>query len=104
MSAGAARPYPLTADKVVPPGRGLQHLFDPRLLRSRGARSSQSETRMPDETRKLETAKLLARIDQVVAQSQSLQCDITKKMQQARADHRTVVQPLSTSRPRKRRN
>jgi hypothetical protein len=58
---------------------------------------------MPDETRKLETAKLLARIDQLVAQSQTLQRDITRKMQQDRADHRSVLQPLSTKRPRKRR-
>lgn len=64
---------------------------------------SSRSTRMPDQTKKEETARLLAHLDQLVAQSQVLQRDIARRMQQDRADHQSVLQPLSPRRRAKRR-
>jgi hypothetical protein len=41
-----------------------------------------------------ETRRLLADVDRVVEQSQSLQSDITKRMREQRAEDQPVTQPL----------
>jgi hypothetical protein len=59
---------------------------------------------MPDDPRKTKTDELLARVDAIMEQSQSLRTDITRRMRQQRAHDRPVTQPLSPRKAPKRQN
>jgi hypothetical protein len=61
---------------------------------------------MPEQDlKKTKTDELLARVDEVVKQAQSLRTDISTRMRQQRAHDRSVTQPLSPRKmPRKRQN
>ena len=56
---------------------------------------------MAEETRKFDIAAILARLDKLVEQTQSLQADIKQKMMQQRSDHRSVAQALGSQVPAK---
>ena len=58
---------------------------------------------MAKDTSKSEIAAILSRLDQLVEQTQSLQADIKKKMQQQRAEDRSVAQALGSRKTPKRR-
>ena len=60
---------------------------------------------MPEDTRKTKTDELLARVDAIMEQSQSLRTDINTRMRQQRAHDRPVTQPISPRKAaRKRQN
>jgi hypothetical protein len=59
---------------------------------------------MPENLRKTKTDELLARVDEVMEQAQSLRTDIIKRMHQQRADDRTVTQPLGPRRKAPKRH
>jgi hypothetical protein len=54
---------------------------------------------MTEETRKFDITAILARLDKLVEQTQSLQADIKKKMMQQRSDHHSVAQALGSRAP-----
>jgi hypothetical protein len=58
---------------------------------------------MAEETRKFDIAAILARLDKLVEQTQSLQADIKKRMMEQRSDHRSVAQALGSHAPDKPR-
>ena len=59
---------------------------------------------MAEESTEKETRRLLAYVDRVVQQSQSLQSDISKRMREQRADDRPVTQPLGSRKTLRRRH
>ena len=59
---------------------------------------------MPEDFRKTKTDEVLASVDKVMEQAQSLRTDISQQMRQQRAHDRSVTQPLSPRKVPKRRN
>jgi hypothetical protein len=53
---------------------------------------------MAEESRKLDIAAILSRLDKLVEQTQSLQAEIKKGMMKQRADDRSVAQALGPCR------
>ena len=58
---------------------------------------------MAEDTSKSEIAAILSRLDKLVEQTQSLQADLKKRMQQQRAEDRSVAQALGSRKSTKRR-
>jgi hypothetical protein len=59
---------------------------------------------MPEDLRKSKTDEILARVKEVIEQAQSLRTDISRQMDERRKQDRSVTQPLSPRKPRKRHN
>ena len=57
---------------------------------------------MTEDASKFDIAAFLSRLDKLVEQTRSLRAEIKKKMEQQRADDRSVAQALGSRKPPKR--